>query len=149
MLRAVLAVALAAALVGAALPAVERGRVDAADRLVHGELRAIERGAESLLDADEVGPGAGARRSLTVELPAGSWRAAGVDYVSIRGVRRSPGQGVTTVAYRIDGRPERRVTLAVPLSVGEEPLVLGDGSHRLVLELTERDGRRVVVVTRG
>ncbi len=147
MIRAVLAVAVATALVGVAMPAIEDARLEASDRLVRGELAAIERAGESLLAADETTPSAGSRRVVTVDLPASTWRSAGVDRLAIHGIEQGADTGVAAVTYRLDGR-QRRVTLGVPLHTDDGPLVLDDGSHRLVLEMAERDGRRVVAIRR-
>lgn len=142
MIRTVLAVALAVAVVGVAVPVVEEGRVRAADRAVDGELAAVERAAESLLAADETTPSAGARRTVALSLPSGSWRAADVDAFRIHGA--GPGRR-GSVTYRIDGG-RRTVAVDAPLYTPSGPVVVGDGTVRVVLSLDDVDGRRVVVV---
>ena len=82
MLRVVLGVALAVALVAAATPALEDARTDRTERLAERELGRVGTAAESL--AREEAPGA--RRTLTLSLPADSPTAAPVAYVALGGL---------------------------------------------------------------
>lgn len=149
-LRIVLAVALALAILGVALPGVEHARERRSARLVRGEAGAALDAGRSLLDRDEVVPAGvrGARRVVTVSIPQAGWDAAGVDYLALGGSPASGDPSTGLVAYRIDGHPERRLRTTVPVRAsGTDPVVLrSPGDHRLVLALRPGDGERVVVV---
>lgn len=160
MLRAVVAVVLASALLAASLPAVElaaRERTEAtltagADRLETAV--ADLRHRESAVDAER-----GARRIVTVEIPARSRTEASVAAFAIGGVPDdSTAQNRTGVdlAWRVDGGalatrrlPGVRVVHLRDGHVLAEPLVLeSPGPHRLALTRIERDDRRLVAVRR-
>lgn len=148
MIRAVLAVALAAALVGFALPVVDEARRDRADRLVRSEVATIERAADSLLAADETTPGAGARRVLSVSLPEASWTVAGVDYLAIHGGPDNP-EGGPGISYAVGGRT-RRIAVDALLYAPDGPVrIAGGGERRVVLELVRIDGRPAIAVRSG
>jgi hypothetical protein len=147
-IRAVLAVALATAIVAAALPVLDDARQRRSDRSVRGEVAAVERAANALLAADETAPGPGARRVVPVSLPERSWTTAGVDEVAIEGsVGRSHRESAAT--YTIGDGPTRRVGIGAPLYTPDGPVVLeGNRGAELVLELVRVDGRAVVAVRR-
>lgn len=175
MLRAVLAVALAAAIVAVAVPAVEDARVDHADASLRDDLRRLRRTAVALAaSSDPVPVGArGARATVTLRLPGQGWHAPRVAYVAVGGVPPPVGgpsaggpsrPGVTDPAggdvfvWRVAGGP--RHVLRVPVDVrtvadggpaaDPEALVLRDpGRRRLALRLVRVHGRPVVVVRRG
>lgn len=146
--RVVIAALLAAAIVATALPAIDTGRERATDQLVRGELDEVERAAATLLATEETARnGADApRRSVTVSVPAESWRRAGVDGVVIRG---ADGETAGRVTYAVDGRAPRSRPLSVPLRPADGPVELREsGDHRLRLRLVREDGERVVIVDR-
>jgi hypothetical protein len=144
-IRAVLAVALALALVGVTSAGVEEARLARTDGVVEGELRALDRAAASLYEREETTPGPGPRRTVTLTLPAADWDRAGVDELLVGEAGPTP-----TVSYRLGGGPERRHRLSVPLSVPGEPVRIREpGRHRLVLTLVRRHDRRVVRVRRA
>jgi len=150
-LRVVFAVALAVVLVATVTPAVEDARERRSAAAVAEGAATVERAAVSLLETDEHAPGAGARRGVTVRLPARSPTNAGVEYVSIGGPPDAPGeiQRRGVIVYRVNGGEVRRITLDVPLYAPDGPVVLrGDGERRLQLRVARVDGRRVVVVRR-
>lgn len=148
MIRAVLAVALAAALVALALPAIDDARERRADRQVRAEVAAIERAADSLLAADETSPGPGAKRVLSLSLPEASWTVAGVENFAVRGGAGHPGRR-SAVSYVVGGR-SRRIAVDAPLYVPDCPVSLaGGGDRRVVLELVRVDGRPAVAVRTG
>lgn len=137
MIRAVLAVALAAALLAASLPAVDAA---AADRTAAALDRDIDRlgeaGASLLADDDP-----GARRVVTVTLPGASLTAAGVDALSIGCQPRC------VARYTLNGGGSRTRRLSLPLRTPNGPIKLATpGEHRLVLRLVDAggdDGRAV------
>jgi hypothetical protein len=148
-LRTVLAAALATALVGLAIPVVDDARVGRSDRAVRAEIAALDRAADSLVAADEVTPGPGARRTVGLSLPESSWSAAGVEFLTIRDGTEPDSHGRSTVVYRLDGGRERRVRLDAPLSPpGDELRIDGGGRHRIVLSLVRVDGTRAIRVHR-
>lgn len=158
MLRAVMAVVLATALLATSMPALDAARRDHTAGAVRAELDRFETAVADLQAREEaVPPGtAGARRVVTVSLPARSWTDAGVAYVAFGGSPRDP-ESVererAEIAWQVRGGPltKDRIPGAVvePATGGCEPLVLREsGAHRLALSLVERGGRRVVVVRR-
>jgi hypothetical protein len=145
-IRAVLAVAVATALLGVAIPALEDARSDRSVRLVRGEVAAIERAADSLLAADETAPGRGARRVVEVSLPEGSWSDADVDELGIRG-SVGTSRTTSTVRYRVDGGSSRTLGVDAPLYTPDGVVAVpGDGTARVVLELVRVEGRPAVAV---
>lgn len=162
MLRAVLAVALAAALLAVSLPVVEDARRDHAGSRVRSELRGVERAARALAaDSDPVPVGAaGARRSVTVRLPARGWHAAPVAFVAVGGTvgNASDPAGSDVLAWRLAGGPRHAIRVegidihraeGGELAPDGRPLVLGGaGRHDLRLSLASHDGRAVVLVRR-
>lgn len=156
-LRAVLAVALSLAILGVAVPGIDRAAERRTADGIRTEVGAVADAGESLLDRDELAPAGspGARRVVVVALPSRSWHAAGVDYVSFGGppAERTGYESVLTgrVAFGLRDGPQRSYQLPVPVRpAGDRPLVLREaGRHRLVLELGRHDGERVVVVERA
>ncbi|NHX35648.1 MULTISPECIES: DUF7311 family protein [Halolamina] len=137
MIRALLAVVLAAALLSAALPAVESAAADRTASALDRDVGRIERAGASLLVDDDPG----ARRVVTVSLPAGSLVAAGVDSFS---VRCHPD---CVVRYALDTGGVRTRRLEPPLAVRDGPVQFGTpGDHRLVLGLADGDDGRVVTI---
>jgi len=137
-LRVVVAVLLAVAVLGTSLPAVDAARVEAADTHLHGELTAVRTAVADLLVRDDPASGPGARRVVTVDVPGRSWGHAETERVALGG-------GV--LAWRVDGG--RRHTLRAPgrlrVADGSAVLVLRrPGQHRLTLALA-RDERGPVV----
>lgn len=156
MIRVVIAVVVATALLAASLPAVDSARADRTAAQLDGELAALSDSAASLVDRDDATATGlpGARRVVSLTIPARSWTAAGVDSVTVgcRDECRRP-----TVSYTLDNGRTRRVHLDLPLVVADGPLVFrASGTHRLTLTLERGDVERqpgssgtVVVVRRG
>lgn len=147
MLRVVLAVLTAAALLGVATPAVQSARVDHADARIAAELDELERAGRSLSDRNDPRPGdgvPGARRVVVVSLPVGTWGHAGTEYLwfpspDVSG-ESTPGT-VRRVTWRVSGGAvHRRRLLSGDLVGPSGGLELGPGRHRLVLRLGA-DGR--------
>lgn len=146
MLRLVLAVVLAGALLAATVPALEDGRATATDRRMRGELTSLRNVAHELARTnDPVAPGRrGARRVVELTLPKGV-AVAPVEYVELGGDDGS------TLAYALAGGPRREIRfdgIAVRATgTASGPLVLREGgSYRLALELVRVDGGPAVVV---
>lgn len=135
MIRALLAVALAAALLAASLPAVESAAADRTAAALDRDIDRIDRAGESLLTDDDPG----ARRVVTVTLPANSLSSAGVNSFII------DCESDCTVRYRLESGGSRTRRFTFPLVTPAGPVRLArPGEHRLVLELAHIDGDRVV-----
>jgi hypothetical protein len=146
MLRVVLAVLTAGALLAVATPAVQSVRVDHAGAQVAAELDELERAGRLLSDRNEPAPGEdvpGARRVVTVSLPDRTWGQAEIEYLRLQPPTASGestpggGQAVWRVA---GGTVHRRVLLSGDLVGPPDGLELGPGRHRLRLRFGA-DGR--------
>lgn len=167
MIRTVLAVALAVALVGAATPALDAARTTRSERLTAAELDRVEAAADGLVREEspakpnEPGP----RRTIDLEIPGDSPTTAPVAYVALGG-RPEESAAETDrsdlFAFRVAGGPDRIRRVGFDLRVGVRddsdslphvepdglPVVLrGGGTYRLVLRLRESGGRPTVVLT--
>lgn len=146
MLRVVVAVALATALLGASMPAVESARTDHAHGRVDIELEALAATAARLQDRnDPVPPDVqGASRTVVVHLPDGAWTSGDIAYLVVPGPTSKYPPG--TVRYRVAGGRERTRSTGVPLVGPPGGLRMAGGRHRLVLEYTRRADEPVVLV---
>lgn len=148
MIRVVLAASLALALLAASLPAVDAARIDRTRGRLDATLERVARAATALATSeDPTGAAvAGARRVVTVRLPAASWTSAPVAWVAVGGYPGGPRGDL--LAYRLAGAPPTAVELdGVDLRTGGDPVVLrGDGRRTLRLGLESVDGRPVVRV---
>lgn len=160
MLRAVLAVVLAVALLGVAMPAVDEARADRTSHLAAGELSRLSERTTGLAATEEVGPDATARRVVSLSVPGAGFTTAPLEYVAVGGVPdcgrpRDTAEG-DVVAYRLrGGAPQvRHVPVDLRVVTGgrvrgdEDPLVLRGDAH-LTLSLVSRGGERTVLVRRG
>lgn len=146
MLRVVVAVALATALLGVSMPAVQTARVDYAHGRVDTELETLAMTATRLQERNDPSPPGigGARRTIELHLPGATWTSAALAYLAVPGPSGNLPPG--TVRYRVaDGRNRTRST-GVPLVGPPGGLRITGGRHRLVLEYTQREGKPVVVV---
>lgn len=158
MIRVVLAIVTATAVLGTTIPVLDAVRDDVtADRLaVQGDR--LERTATALAaDSTAVDPDEpAARRTLTLTVPGRSLATARADPVAIGCpsavlTEDSPSSGCdAALVYGVAGEPPvvRRVR-SVDVVTPNGPLRLSPGEHRLVLRYVERDGGPVVQVTRG
>lgn len=149
MIRAVLAVVLAAALLGASLPAIDDARRDHADVAVRTELDRFERAARTLLSEDDpVSGDGGARRVVVLSVPEESWTDADVAAITVASPPERTGGRLT---WRLRGGPQsvRRLP-SVPLRTpdGDPIVVESSGRHRLVLSLDGSPADPVVTVRR-
>lgn len=141
MIRLLVAVLLAVALLAASLPAIDYAGEERSEALTRAAIDDVDAAATDLARSEEAAPGtAGARRVVTVELPRPAFAAAAVRRVAISPTNRS-------YSYRVEGRTNRTVRGTVPVYTTDgRPLELGAGRHRLVLRLVDvGDSRRVVV----
>lgn len=142
MLRAVLAVAMAAALLAVSVPVVETARVQYSDERIDRELDAIETAATTLTERNDPPPPGvpGPRQTITIDLPEKTWSTAGV--AEVRLTPAADSEGHTTARWRVSGGTEHtrqlRAKVVTPQRTGE--IVLRDGGRQqLVLEL-QADG---------
>lgn len=162
MLRAVIAVSLATALLGIGLAGLDTARHEHSDAQVRGEIEHLTAAIHDV-HAREAAVGTSddaARRVVTLRLPERDWTNAGIDYVQIGGTidQTDAGGNVSdaaggTIGYRVAGNHEQHLTLdGIRIEggpSGERPLVIGEsGTHRLAVSLVDRDGNRTVVVER-
>ena len=156
MLRAVVAVALAAALLGTTLPAVETAQRERTETQFAGEVDRLTTAIADLRAREQAVAARGARRVVTIHVPQRDWDHAGVDYITLGG---APCTGPTAregaaIAWRVIGAPERRRRIpGVPVEAvttpSGRPLVVREaGTHRIVLSLVMRGGERRVLVRR-
>lgn len=145
MLRAVLAVLVVLAILAVSQPAIQQGRQDHAATLLAGEVEDFVEQSEDLVRTDEAVDGPGARRIVTIELPASQRFSAGASYVEISG-------GVpSSVEWAVDGGATQRslledLTLQTP--EGGSLRLERAGDHRLLLALAGSPGDPVVEVSR-
>lgn len=145
MLRAVLAVLVVVAILAVSQPAIQQGRQDHAATLLAAEVEAFVDEGKDLVRTDEAVDGPGARRIVTVELPAAQRFSAGASHVEITGGEPS------TVEWAVEGGATRRTVLErLDLqTVDCDPLRLErPGDHRLLLTLVGSPGDPVVEVRR-
>jgi len=156
MLRAVVAVALAAALLATSLPALETAQRQRTATHLGGEVDRLATAIADLRAREQATVGHGARRVVAVRLPQRDWTHAAVGYLAIGGRPRESdavGNGAT-FAWRARGGGEqwRRtpgVRVAPVETCGGRPIVLREpGVHRIALELGWRDGERRILARR-
>lgn len=167
MLRVVLALALAAAILAVVTPALEDARTTRADRLTARELDRVESAARALVREESPG----ARRTVRISVPGESPTTAPVAFVALGGLPGESEQRVEAdtanrdlLAYRLAGGSVnvRRIPVDLRVAPGGEgvglsdetaesddrALVLSGGeSYLLTLRLVRTDGRPVVVAS--
>ena len=132
MLRYVLAAVVALALVGVALPAIDRAGVQASEDALAREARRLADATDRLAATTDPG----GRRLVTVRLPERSAARADVRYLWVDPV-------TDTVRWTVGGR-ERQLRLDADLVRGAT--LRESGRHRLALRHVERCGRPALVV---
>lgn len=145
MIRAVLAVLLAVALLSASLPAIDAVGQERTAARMDRTVDRIDRAATELLGEDP-GPTArlAPRRLVTVSLPARSLTTARVERVIIDGGADADDTG--RISYSVAGRSPTSRRLTAPIATPDGPVVLrGAGDRTLVLRLV-RDGDGSLVV---
>lgn len=148
MIRYVIAVVLATAVLGLGFAALDEGAAIRGERATEGAVAAVERGAVSLVEHDDVVPGASepARRVVEIDLPVDSRTSRAVETLVFE---RIEGTNATLARYRVPGRSEQQVVIDAPIvsADGAETVDLGgaQGRQTLVLELVAGDEQRPVV----
>lgn len=147
MFRLVLAVVLAAALLGVSLPVVDTARVSHAEANTETAIQRLDTAATTLANEnDAVAPRReGARRQHVLRLPQRSWGSAGIDALRFPppGTDRPP-------TWRVTGGNWTPIDASVPLVGPPDGLTLESGGrHRLTLRYRRSGDRAVVVVTRA
>lgn len=154
MIRAVLAVCLAVALLGVAVPAVENASRDHSASVADAELDRLRATLADLAATDDALPAhsPGARRLVTLRIPTPDLAAAPLAYLAVGGVPEaasgeSTPEAPDRLAYRLRGGEPRTVSVPVDLHTpGEDPLVLrSPGRHRVRCELVVADHGGVAV----
>lgn len=149
MLRAVLAVALAVALLASARPAIDAVRVAHAEDLVEGALERLDTAAARLRAHNDAVPGpGGARAHVRLHLPRGVWATAGLERLAVRPAPRGAG---AVARWRVAGgtlRTRRLPALSLPGDATGVTVREG-GRSRLQLALTRLGARRVIRLRRG
>lgn len=153
MIRVVLAVALAIALVALSVPAIDHGSAVKSERQVERELATLDRAATSLVRDEELPAAghAGARRTVTLSLPADSFASRSIAFLEIERVRDG-----SVATYALEGRSDRVVHLDAPIvsptaDPDRETIELrGPGTRAFVLTLERGDsGDPIVVLERA
>lgn len=145
MIRLVVGVVLAAALLAASLPAIEDARVDRTNAQVETTTSRLRVAAASLLATDAAVVGPGARRVVTVRLPDRTLTSAAVRSFVVRC------RPFCTVVVDFEGGHRRTFRLDdLPFRTPAGPIRLDDpGPHRLVLGLRPAADGPVVTVRVG
>jgi hypothetical protein len=163
-IRAVISVVLAAALLAVALPAVDDAAATRTAATVEADAERLRDVATALAATDDAVPAGrpGAHRVVAVRLPPDSLATVPVDHLAVGGrpgaesgspdpstaAAEPPDDTPDLLAYRLAGRPTRTVRVPVDLRTPDGPVVLrGAGTHRLTLRLV-RDERGVGVDVR-
>lgn len=142
MIRLVLSVALAAALLAAVGPGLDGARAAQSGDRLDRDVDALVGAATGLASEDATRRSVpGARRTVTVVVPGRAWTEAHVDFLAVG--CRAADCDADAISYRVRGRATRRVHLSgVHLRTPDGAVVLTEpGRHRLRLALrSEGDG---------
>lgn len=160
MLRVVFTVALAVAVLGVAMPAVEYAGVQRSDTRVRAVVDTLTERARTLAAAEEALPPGErpARRTVDVSLPSGGFASAPLRSFTVRAPPNpshgddvaATGSKTTQFAWRVAGGTRHTVRVdGVRIRTRPGDLQLaGGGDVVLVLRLVEWDGDRVVRIHR-
>ncbi|MDQ2052730.1 hypothetical protein RBH26_20000 [Natronolimnohabitans sp. A-GB9] len=152
MIRYVLAVILAVALLAIAVPAIDHAATLNTERTLDSDLAALDEAATSLAATDELSPDGhpNPQRVVTVTLPTRSMTTTGVDHVEIVPHERGD---FSTARYVLEDGTTRERTIDERIvwddPAATEPVELGgSGERRLALTLrADPDGDAVVVAS--
>lgn len=143
--RLVIACVIAAALIGASMPAIQTVRADHADATVARQLDTLSTRLRAMVERDDPAVGPGAQLRVDIRLPHRSFVRSRITALSVHT------ESNTTVAtWRVGdrGRTRRRL-VDLPLRTPGTGLTLrAAGTHRLVFGYRRDDGQRVVTVRR-
>lgn len=153
--RTILAVALAGALLAVSQPAIQSATRERTASAIADEVDRFAERAQSLIDTDDAVTSPGARRIVTVTLPERSRTAAGVQAVTFDPDptldSRGDASGASAIAWTVEGgQRNRRVLESIRLETTDgDPLSLAEpGRHRLVLSLRGSNANPRVHVSR-
>lgn len=147
MLRTVLAITLAAALLGAAMPVVDDARVATAGSQTVDQLESLDRAAEALADRNDPAPpgmdGSSARRHVVLDFPRRTWGSSGLERL------RVPANSAAGISWRVESGTSTTWNSSVPITGPDGGITIREGGRvRLVLTLQRARGEVVVVVSR-
>ncbi|MDS0293563.1 DUF7311 family protein [Halogeometricum luteum] len=150
MLRVVLAAALATAVLGASLPAVDGARTDRTATALDSSIARLSAAGSALAVGSDApsDPAVAPARTVALSLPRPTWTAAAVDYVAVGGSPGGPGnRSVVTYAVESAGETRRLLSVPVPVRTPGGPVVFrGRGERTVSLSLrTTADGPALVV----
>lgn len=154
MIRVVLTVLVAVALLATSMPALEDARIATTDERLETESARIERAIGGLVSGSMSvsDPSLAARTMVTVRAPSGV-SAAQIDRLALVETERSESESDAALRYRIDGGRDRTVpvvpdAVTATVEVVDGPIALRtNGESRLNLRLVD-DGGPTVRITR-
>lgn len=143
MIRTVLSVALAVALLAAAAPAMEAARVEYANARTEQAIDRLDAaGTRLLAESDPTPRTVGARRTVSVTLPERSVASAGFDQLVV------PQKTDRRLTWRVDGGTWETMRPSTQFVSDSDRLRLTGGRVSLVLRPARRHGERVVTIAR-
>jgi len=153
MIRYVIAVVFATAMMSVAMPAVGDAAALNGETQIESELAAIEEEANSLLYNEEIPASGvpGATREVTLSFPQESLTTESTTEVVLD---RSSDAPVTHVTYHVDGRVAGQYVIDAPLadsasSPSESITIEGDSDIDLQLQLEQTDtDEKIIVINR-
>ena len=156
MIRVVLTVLVAVALLAAAMPALDDARVATTAERLETESDRVERAIGGLVagSMSVSDPALAARTTVTIRAPSGI-TAARIDRLALVETERTPRESGAALRYRIDGGRDRAVSIApgpvaATVTVVDGPLALRThGESRLELRLVDAGGPVVEVARIG
>lgn len=155
MIRVVLTVLVAVALLATSLPALENARTATTVERLDTEAERVERAVGGVVSGSVAveDPSLAARTTTTVRVPSGV-TAAPIERIALvdgGGPAGAEGPEHVSLRYRLDGGPDRVVSVvptALPASVtvvGEEVVLRTSGESRIQLRLVDDDGPTVEI----
>lgn len=150
MIRYVLAIALATALLGLGFAALEEGAAIRGETETESAIAEIDQAAVSLVEHDDPVPGESdpPRRVVEIKLPDGSKTATAVDVLRFERVEDTAS---TIVHYHVDGRSKHQTVITAPLVSADAETDAIDlsnerGRQTVVLELVRDETQEPVVM---
>ena len=156
MIRVVLTVLVAVALLAASMPALDDARVATTEERIETESDRVERAVGGLTagSMSVSDPSLAARTTVTVRAPSGV-TAARVDRLALVGPDRSENDSGAALRYRIDGGRARTASIVpgpvgATVEVADGPIALRTrGESRLELRLVDDGGPTVRIARIG
>lgn len=148
MIRVVLTVLVAVALLAASMPAIETARTATSAERIGAEADRLERAIGGVVSgsAPVSDPAMAAQTTVLLRVPTG-FAAADVERIAL--VESPDRPSGVAIAYRIDGRPERTLRVGTgpaetAVDLGDEPIELRPGgANRIRVKYVEDDGPTV------